>query len=104
VKQFSHLYNYPIHLQSKIPESDKKIKIISESVSVHYHRIFREKHAKAILTPLIDPNDDKSRWLIENLVNLRLLEKENLQSFALSSKNISYIVENVEDDIKILFG
>jgi len=42
---------------------------------VHYHRIFQEKHAKAILTALIDPNDGKSRWLIENLVNLGLLEK-----------------------------
>ena len=41
---------------------------------------------------------------IDRKIYLRLLEKENLQSFALSSKNISYIVENVEDDIKILFG
>lgn len=42
---------------------------------------------------------------IDRKIYLRLLEKENLQTIALSSsKNISYIVENVEDDIKILFG
>jgi SNF2 family DNA or RNA helicase len=41
---------------------------------------------------------------IDKKIYLRLLEKENLQNAALSNKKISYVVENIENDINILFG
>jgi hypothetical protein len=75
IKKFSPLYNYPIHLHTKIPDPNEKAKCISDIVSAHYHKIFIRGFPDKIFGQLIDPKDPKSRWLIKNLEKYGLIER-----------------------------
>jgi hypothetical protein len=74
VGQLSPWYNYPIHLHDKIPDPEKKAGSIDELVSVHYHKIFHDGHAKKILPPLLDLRGEKSLWLVKTLIDLGMLK------------------------------
>ncbi len=79
VKDFSFTYNYPIHLQDRIPDPERKIGHIDELVSAHYHKIFEHQHAARILRSLVVPGNEKSQWLVRALVKEGLLAKDDIR-------------------------
>ena len=79
IKNFSPYYNYPIHLQQRIPDPDEKANSVHEIVSAHYHKIFRDGFARDILGPLIDIGHPKDRWLVRNLHKFGLIDKNEIQ-------------------------
>lgn len=79
IKTFSPYYNYPIHLQQRIPDTDEKANSVHDIVSAHYHKIFRDGFARDILGPMIDTGHPKDRWLVRNLHKFGLIDKNEIQ-------------------------
>ena len=75
VKNFAKEYNYPLHLENEIQNSNYIVDDFNSLVTVHYHDVFRKERASSIIQKL--SQTEKGRKLNDLINKFHLLTSKS---------------------------